>query len=70
MKRISNVTGKRQHTKKPSNSRCSTGSHCPVTGVWEDRFGILRFIAEGAIFPSTDSGPSVWTLRADRTSQD
>lgn len=70
MKRISNVTGKTQPTRMPSNRRYSTGSHCPITGIWEDRVGTLRLIAGGAIFPSTDSGPTVWTLRTDQILQD
>jgi hypothetical protein len=39
-----------------------TGAHCPAAGFWRDQSGGVRFVAKGAIFPTTNSGPSDWTL--------
>jgi hypothetical protein len=46
----------------------STGAHCPLTGVWQDELGRLRFLTKGALFPTTAKGPSKWRLQEAESS--
>ena len=63
MKNISLIARKATSPSRgPMPTRQLTGSHCPISGIWQDQFGGLRFVAKGAIFPATTNGPSGWSL--------
>ena len=64
MKRIA-LLKERQVAAASISPATTTGSHCPVSGLWSpeaDRRTVLSFF-EGQVFPAFDGVPTVWRRR-------
>ena len=64
MKRIA-LLNERQATGANTSRAASTGSHCPVSGLWSpdaDPHTVLSFF-EGHVLPAFDGVPTVWRRR-------
>ena len=65
MKRIA-LLKERQASDTSTSRAASTGSHCPVSGLWSpeaDPHTVLAFF-EGHVFPAFDGVPTVWRRRS------
>jgi hypothetical protein len=63
MKRIALL--KERQAAPAGTASTSTGSHCPVSGLWSpdhDPHTVLSFF-EGHVFPAFDGVPTVWRRR-------
>lgn len=64
MKRIA-LLKERQAPAASISPATTTGSHCPVSGLWSpkaDLHTVLSFF-EGQVFPAFDGVPTVWRRR-------
>lgn len=64
MKRIA-LLKERQASAAGAGPASTTGSHCPVSGLWspESDPHVVESFFEGQVFPAFDGVPAVWRRR-------